>query len=122
MGLTDTLQKLIDLCISIQESLSLLIDMIGDVNGFQKSMIDLSAIDAIALEKNVKLLSEYAEEIDYVIQKLTELSGNIRLLFWLILAVAILVLAVVLYLVFRTIYENRDKLFKFVTERKSNDA
>lgn len=120
MGLMDTLQKIIDLCISIQESLSHLIDMLGHVNGFQKSMIELSAIDTIALEKNVALLKQYAEDIDYIISKLSELSGNIRLLFWLIIAVALLVLLMVLYIAGRTLYENRQKIIEMF-ERKSKD-
>lgn len=118
MGLMDTLQKIVDLCISIQESLSKLIDMIGHVNGFQRSMIDLSAIDTIALEKNVALLKQYAEDIDYIISKLSELSGNIRLLFWLIIAIALLVLLMVLYIAGKTIYENRQKIIELF-ERKS---
>lgn len=120
MGLMDTLQSIIDLCISIQESLSLLIDMIGHVNGFQKSMVDLSAIDVIALEKNVKILAGVSEDIDYIISKLTELSGNIQLLFWLILAVALLILGVVLFFIFKIVYENRQKIFDWF-ERKSNN-
>lgn len=120
MGLMDTLQKIIDLCISIQESLSTLIDMMGHVNGFHKSLVELSAIDTLALEKNVTLLKQYAEEIDYIISKLSELSGNIRLLFWLILSAALLVLLMVLYIAGKTIYENRQKFIELF-ERKSKD-
>lgn len=121
MGLMDTLNTIIELCISIQESLSKLIDMMGHVNGFQKSMIDLSAIDTLALEKNVALLASYAEDIDYVISKLTELSGNIQLLFWLILAVALLILGVVLFFLFKIIWENRQKILSWFERKSKNE-
>lgn len=120
MGLMDTLNTIIDLCISIQKSLSDLIDMMGHVNGFQKSMIDLSAIDVVALEKNVQILAGVSEDIDYVIGKLTELSGNIQVLFWLILSVALLILGVVLFFIFKIAWENREKLFA-IFERKSKN-
>lgn len=121
MGLTDTLQTIIDLCISIQKSLSDLIDMIGHINGFNKSMIDLSAIDVMALEKNVAILSGVSEDIDYVITKLTELSGNIKLLFWLILSVALLILGVVLFFIFKIVYENRQKIFDWFERKSENE-
>lgn len=121
MGLMDTLHKLMELCISIQESLSHLTDILERQVLFNKSMIDLAGIDAVALETNVKLLSSYAEEIDYIISKLTELSGNIQVLFWLIISIAILILAVVGYLIVSIIYENRDKIFNLI-ERKSKNV
>lgn len=121
MGLMDTLALLVNLCTSIQESLSHLTEILERQVLFNKSMIDLAGIDAIALEKNVKLLSEYAQEIDFIISKLTELSGNIRVLFWLIISVACVILTVVLYLIFKIVYENRQKIFDLF-ERKSKNV
>lgn len=121
MGLMDTLALLVNLCTSIQESLSHLTEILERQVLFNKSMIDLAGVDVIALEKNVKLLSEYAQEIDFIISKLTELSGNIRVLFWLIISVACVILAVVLYLIFKIVYENRQKIFDLF-ERKSKNV
>lgn len=113
MGLMQTLEYLVQLCISIQTSLNGITELLSDYQVLHRSLLDLDAIDVATLEKNVQLLSSYREDIDYIIETIERLSGSIQLVFWMLIAICVLIILLAVYLIFKIIFENRAKLFEF---------
>lgn len=112
MGLMQTLEYLVQLCISIQSSLNGITDLLSDYQTLHRSLLDLDAIDVATLEKNVQLLSSYREDIDYIIETIERLSGSIQLVFWMLIAICVLIILLAVYLIFKIIFENRAKIFE----------
>lgn len=117
MGLMETLQYLVELCISIQNSLDAMTQYFKDATVLHRSLIDLSAIDVAALEKNVALLASYREDIDYIIESLERLSGNIHLLFWLLIVICVLIIAVCLYVIVKIVLEHKNVIIDWLKEK-----
>lgn len=112
MGLMETLEYLVQLCISIQSSLNSVTDLLGKYQVLHKTLIDLDAIDVATLEKNVQLLISYREDIDYLIEVIERISGSVQLVFWMLIAICVLIIVVGLYLIFRILFENRAKIYE----------
>lgn len=112
MGLMQTLEYLVQLCISIQSSLNGITELLSDYQVLHRSLLDLDAIDVATLEKNVQLLSSYREDIDYIIETIERLSGSIQLVFWMLIAICVLIILLAVYLIFKIIFENRAKIFE----------
>lgn len=112
MGLMQTLEYLVQLCISIQSSLNGITELLSDYQTLHRSLLDLDAIDVATLEKNVQLLSSYREDIDYIIETIERLSGSIQLVFWMLIAICVLIILLTVYMIFKIIFENRAKIFE----------
>lgn len=117
MGLMQTLEYLVQLCISIQSSLNGITELLSDYQVLHRTLIDLDAVDVATLEKNVQLLAGYREDIDYIISVIERLSGSIQLVFWMLISICVLIIVLGLYLIVKIIIDHKDELFNWFIER-----